>query len=92
MLIEAFFFPYYYYIFTHLSIKTPQLNHFGSTVEKRRKLVVDCFDALDKASPPNISSGYNCTDAQRYCQRVILTEYLFNKLYARVFIKLINLK
>ena len=70
MLIETLFFPYYLYIFTHLDYKNADLNHFGSTSDKRRKLVMDCISAIEKAAPANISSGYHCNDAERNVQKV----------------------
>lgn len=75
MTIEALFFPYYYYIFHTLNDKSPALKHFGDTSEKRRKLVVDCVDAVEKSCMPNISAGYSCTDAQRNVQKVCVFRY-----------------
>jgi hypothetical protein len=80
MCVEALFFPYYYYIFNQLNYKSAHLNHYGSTSEKRRKLVADCMDAIEKSTPPKIASGYNCSDEQRCVQKVLVfpTPYLMN--------------
>jgi hypothetical protein len=73
MVIEAIFFPYYFYIFNRLDDTTPNLNHYGSTAEKRKKLVIDCVAAIEMAAPANIAYGYNCNDRERNVQKVFIT-------------------
>lgn len=44
---EVLFFPYYYYLFTKLSHRNHELEHFASDREKRFGLVKKCFEALN---------------------------------------------
>ena len=46
MVIEALFFPYYYFLFVKLNKSKSELQHFASTRESRQLLVKNCFEAM----------------------------------------------
>ncbi|KAJ1440279.1 hypothetical protein B484DRAFT_152274 [Ochromonadaceae sp. CCMP2298] len=51
MLVEALFLPYYYYLFTQLSKRNGDLEHFASDKQSRFLLVRNCLEAMLLAGP-----------------------------------------
>lgn len=50
MIVEALFFPYYYYLFRLLNKSKSELEHFASNKRTRMRLVKNCFQALRLAA------------------------------------------
>lgn len=69
-LIEALFFPYYYYLFMKLNNLNDKLLHFAVNKETRLKLVRDCFDAMKKST---VGSDL---DIPKYLRKVIIMSAL----------------
>jgi hypothetical protein len=53
MIVEALFFPYYYYLFVKLNQSEAKLTHFASNKKTRMRLVRNCFQALRLAGSPS---------------------------------------
>jgi pimeloyl-ACP methyl ester carboxylesterase len=46
MITETLFFPYYLYLFTHVSNRNEDMQHYMRCASSRMKLVENCFDAM----------------------------------------------
>ena len=58
MVIEALFFPYYYFLFVKLNKTKSEMQHFACSTESRQLLVRNCFEAMRiSASTESIDSS-----------------------------------
>ena len=67
-LVEAIFFPYYYFLFTQVERHNKNLQHFAADRTVRFNLVRNCFQAMSLASQPG---GKMTTDPEAYIRKVI---------------------
>jgi len=68
MVLEALFFPYYYYIFKRCNLMNPNLEHFACDQATRVRLVTNCFQAMKAAASPGSAM---VTDHDAYLRKVI---------------------
>lgn len=66
MVIEALFFPYYYFLFVKLNKSKSGLQHFASTKDSRQLLVKNCFEAMRISASTDSDSS-----PELYIRRVI---------------------
>ena len=67
-IVEACFFPYYYFLFTQVNQQNKKLQHFAVDKAVRLRLVRNCFEAMAAASRPG---GKMQTNPDQYIRKVI---------------------
>ena len=56
MLVEAAFFPYYYYLFVRMGSSDTELEHFASDSESRMALAKRCFEAMQISADTTVGA------------------------------------